>query len=436
MKTIDYNNLTIAANRQRKEFEPEALTDLANSISKIGLLHPIVVRESAGGYTLVAGERRLKALDTLWLLGESIKFNNELLPPYKIPILTLGELDPLSAEEAELDENLKRRDLTWQERSEALARLHALRQKQAEAINQTHTIAKTLAEVESADYQLDRRAILVASHLSKPEVAKAKSVDEAFKILKRDEDRKKNEALAATVGQNFNSSVHKLFHTDCLEWLQSCPENTFDVILTDPPYGMGADTFGDGAGKLANSTHIYDDSLESWERLMADFCPLIFTRSKPEAHAYIFCDIDRFHQLKALMEGAGWYVFRTPLINYKPGSGRVPLPEHGPRRQYEILLYAIKGKKPVTGIFSDVISSRLEESSTHGAVKPVELYVDLLRRSIRPGDHVLDAFAGSGTIFKAAHQCRVYATGLELNPEYYGMCVNVLNSLDQEPALI
>jgi hypothetical protein len=52
---------------------------------------------------------------------------------------------------------------------------------------------------------------------------------------------------------------------------------------------------------------------------------------------------------------AGWDVFRTPLIDYKLGSGRVPRPEHGPRRQWEMCLYAIKGDKNVTGIFSDVI---------------------------------------------------------------------------------
>ncbi|MXM62101.1 ParB/RepB/Spo0J family partition protein [Streptomyces sp. HUCO-GS316] len=46
----------------RKTFEPEALTELANSIKQHGLLQPIVVRKVAeGGYELVAGERRFRA---------------------------------------------------------------------------------------------------------------------------------------------------------------------------------------------------------------------------------------------------------------------------------------------------------------------------------------------------------------------------------------
>ncbi|MDO8733357.1 MAG: ParB/RepB/Spo0J family partition protein [Actinomycetota bacterium] len=45
----------------RTVFDEEALTELVNSISSIGLLQPVVVRPSGTGYELVAGERRLRA---------------------------------------------------------------------------------------------------------------------------------------------------------------------------------------------------------------------------------------------------------------------------------------------------------------------------------------------------------------------------------------
>lgn len=436
--SVPYQDLIILPNRQRREFEPEALTDLANSISSLGLLHPIVVRETPEGLVLVAGERRLRALETLWLLGDGCRHNGRDFGPNEVPYVTLGELSPLEAEEAELDENLKRRDLTWQERSEAIARLHKLRQAQAAQVGETHQIADTLRELEvpTGSYSAERQTLLLAEHLDKPEVANAKTPKEAFKALKRMEEQAKSIALAEAVGASYDSSVHKLFHVDCLKWLAQSPDNQFDVILTDPPYGMNAQSFGDGGGKMTNSEHHYDDSPEAWRKLMSAFCPETYRVAKPQAHAYIFCDFDKFHDLKELMQDAGWYVFRTPLIVHKIGSGRVPLPEHGPRRQYELILYAIKGDRPVTGIYSDVIPCKLEENLSHGANKPIELYVDLLKRSTRPGDSVLDAFAGSGTIFPAAHQCKLYATGLELNAEYYGICVNRLNAVDEQPAML
>ena len=438
---IHRDKLLIAPDRQRQEFDPEALTDLVNSIASRGLLHPIVVRETVAGPVLVAGERRLRALETIWALGDSVRHNGRTYREQMIPTVTLGELSLLDAEEAELDENLKRRDLSWQERASALSRLHKLRVAQAYAIGQTQTLPDTLRELaddslNTANYATNRAAILIADHLHNPEVAKAKNVQEAFKAIQRQESRDRNIALAETVGQNFNSSVHKLIRGNCIDWLSTCPANTFDVILTDPPYGMNAQAFGDGGGKLVNSVHTYDDSPAAWNKLMEAFCPETFRVAKPQAHCYIFCDFDKFHILKAIMQSAGWYVFRTPLIVHKLGSGRVPLPDQGPRRQYELCLYAIKGNRPVTGIYSDVISCKLEENLSHGANKPVELFVDLLRRSCRPGDQVLDAFAGSGTIFPAAHQAKVYATGLEISPEYYGIAVARLNALDDELSMI
>ena len=46
----------------RRRFEPEATTGLASSIKQQGLLQPVVVRpRQAGGYELIAGERRWRA---------------------------------------------------------------------------------------------------------------------------------------------------------------------------------------------------------------------------------------------------------------------------------------------------------------------------------------------------------------------------------------
>jgi ParB family chromosome partitioning protein len=45
----------------RRAFDPDALADLKQSMSVSGLLQPVVVRQTQGGYELVAGERRLRA---------------------------------------------------------------------------------------------------------------------------------------------------------------------------------------------------------------------------------------------------------------------------------------------------------------------------------------------------------------------------------------
>jgi DNA modification methylase len=456
MRQIPITEILIKPERQRQEFDPQALQELVSSIEENGLMHPPVLRSEAGRWVLVAGERRLKAVSQIWELGGSFRHDNQQVEVGCIPFTNIGELSHLQAEEAELDENLKRKDLTWQEHAAAVARLHKLRVAQrveenyvadslGEPVKLAHTVADTALELtgrRDGDYQAQtRKEILVSRHLDNPLVAKAKSADEAFKILKRQEESAKNVELAKTVGATFNADLHQLININCLEFMAAvadAPEaGKFDVILTDPPYGMGADNFGDAGGKLTGIEHHYDDSYESWKELMTRWTDLSFKVAKAQAHAYVFCDIDMFHELKALMQKAGWYVFRTPLINHKTNSGRVPLPDQGPRRQYEIILYAIKGKKQTTHIYPDVISTSADENFSHGAQKPVALYQNLLQRSVRPGDRVLDSFAGSGTIFEAANGFKCAATGLELNPEYYGMCLARLKRLKalEEPGL-
>ena len=455
MNTVQLSSIIIKSNRQRQEFDPEALQELKNSIEERGLLHAPVLRQEGEDWVLVAGERRLKAIEEIFALGGQFTYNGEVFDNGYVPFTDLGSLSLLEAEEAELDENLKRRDLTWQEHAAAVARLHALRQAQKE---QTYvklplatqrvtpppaqTVADTAEELtgrRDGGYQdTVRKEILVAKYLDNPVVAKAKSADEAFKLLRKEEERQRNIKLAATVGATFNAGEHQLFQTDFREWMK-LPEAQarFDVILTDPPYGMGADGFGDAAGKLTGLTHEYDDSYETWQALMREFAPLSFAVTKSQAHAYVFCDFDRFHELKSLMETAGWYVFRTPLVVHKLNSGRVPLPDMGPRRQYEIILYAIKGKKPVTHIYPDVVAVSGDDNLGHGAQKPVALFQNLLQRSVRPGDEVLDVCAGTGVIFPAAHTYKVKAVGLEKEAEYYGIALKRLEDLRQaeQPAL-
>ena len=458
--SVHISKINIAPNRQRRDFDPEALQELKTSIEDRGLMHPVVLRQENELWYLVAGERRLRAIRELYELGEQFVCNGTVFKEGAVPFVTLGELTVLEAEEAELDENLKRRDLTWQETADAHARLHALRvkQKELEAGNYLsgmaargfepsagsiprQSVADTARELHGrADgaYQDNvRKEIIVARHLDNPEVAKAKSLDEAFKVLKRQEESRKNVALAASVGASFTADLHQLRQADCLDWMRGCMPDTFDVILTDPPYGMNAHEFGDGGGKLQGIEHRYDDSYESWQKLMSVWTKLSFIVAKPQAHAYVFCDIDRYHELKAMMEVAGWYVHRTPLIVHKQNSGRVPLPDRGPRRQWEMILYAIKGNKPTTHIYPDVIPCTADENMSHGAQKPVSLYENLLQRSVRPGDTVLDTFAGSGTIFPAAHTYKCKAVGVEMNPEYFGMALRRIKELKQleEPGL-
>lgn len=61
-REIPVDSITANPQQPRTVFDPEQLTELAESIKEIGLLQPVVVRPQSGGkYELVVGERRLRA---------------------------------------------------------------------------------------------------------------------------------------------------------------------------------------------------------------------------------------------------------------------------------------------------------------------------------------------------------------------------------------
>lgn len=103
----------------RKAFPESDLAELALSISQVGILQPLSVRRTAGGWELIAGERRLRAAQ---LAGLS-----------RVPCLPVEADEDASALLA-LVENLQRKDLDVWEEAAALRQLidqHHLSQEEA-----------------------------------------------------------------------------------------------------------------------------------------------------------------------------------------------------------------------------------------------------------------------------------------------------------------
>lgn len=438
LHSIPFSSILTPPDRQRKEFDAARLVELANSIALVGLIHPIIVREEGSKVILVAGERRLRAIQTLWMLGKHFRCAKIHIPEGMVPCLLQGDLPQEQRMEMELEENIQRDDLTWQEKSQAIAKLMELRQLQArEADLPPVTISQLTQEVKFSGSSFKtglsinqevRANLLVSKHLDDPDVQKAKNAPEALKIIKRKEELAKSAALGVSVGKTFSAQDHQVQNVNCLTWLGNPPAGQFDVILTDPPYGMGADEFGNSDGK-AQGAHFYNDSYEEWEKLMSRLWPNLTRLSKPLAHLYMFCDIDRFHELKSIAETYGWQPFRTPLIWVNPTANRVPWIDSGPQRKWQAILYAKKGSKVVNRISGDVLTFPSDPNLNHQAQKPVALFSELLARSARPGDSVLDPFCGTGPIFPAAHGLKVKATGLEVDPAAYGIALKRIQEL-------
>ena len=416
---IHLDRIIIPPERQRQYFDETKIMNLAKDILENGLLQPPVFRHD--GRTLIAGERRIRAMKQLHRQGKTFEFGGVPIAPNHIPGIIISMRDELQYEQAELSENLEREDLSWQEEAQARARIHQIRMKQ----NPSQTISDTTKELKLGTSTL-AVDLALAGALDNDAIAKAKTKSEAFKILQLEQQKRKNRELAERFQLDTSSrpeTTHIIQQGDAIETMAKLTPEHFHCLITDPPYGIGANTFGNQT--LIN--HEYNDSYEHWTRLMEGFAEQAYRVTRPEAHLYIFCDIRRFEQLTNIFTRSpafSWKAWSRPLIWYKGNIGTLPRPNHGPRLTYEAILYINKGDKPTTKVGHDVLSIGTSAKPRHAAEKPVALYEELLSRSTEPGDYVLDPFAGSGTILPAANRLNLRASAIELVPENIGICLD------------
>jgi len=387
-----------------------------------------VLEHTDGRYVLRAGERRYRAISDIYELGGTFCYDGESVPEGLLPHTLWTELTELQRLEIEVDENNCRVAFSWQEKAEATAKLTRLRTMQADDRGEpAPTVADIAKETRGSAigrlHTETRNDLILSKHLHNPEVAKAKTAKEAMLVLKKVEQAAFHKKLAEIQGDTANLRGHTCTHSDSRAWALLQVNEQFDVIITDPPYGIGADTFGESQDGTTNA-HGYSDSPEMMPELIQWVAAESFRLAKQQAHLYLFCDIDWFADWKEELDLAGWKVFRTPLIWVRPTGFRTPWIEQGPQRKYEMVLYAVKGEKHCNFIAPDVITLQSSgEGLGHPAAKPAAIYTELLKRSVKPGDSVFDPFCGTGPVFGAATELKCHATGVEIDQTFYGIAL-------------
>lgn len=106
--TLNVKDIRPNPYQPRKDFNADALKELAESIKENGVIQPIIVRKALSGYELVAGERRLRA--------------TKLAGIKEIPAI-IRDFDDKQMMEISLLENIQRKDLTVIEEAEAYSQL-------------------------------------------------------------------------------------------------------------------------------------------------------------------------------------------------------------------------------------------------------------------------------------------------------------------------
>lgn len=433
MKIIDIN-LVDVVDRQRKEIDATKLRELESSILKEGgLLQPPGVLAKDGRYQLVFGERRLRAIQAIQKREEHFVCDGKTILPGELPVVEVTASDLLGLKTVEFDENFHRVDLTWQERTQALADMHNLHK----SADDSHTVSDTVQILRdttgasrSQSFQKVREALVVSEHLSNPKIANARNESEAYTLVLKAEEEKLTAQLAARRLAAMPSVPEiEIRNADCRELLPQLADNLADLILVDPPYGINAGSAGFRERTVHH--HNYEDTPESAREIAQAIIFEGFRITKPRANLFMFCDIDLFPVIKEMAGRVGWKVFRTPLTWLKSESeGLAPWGGKGPRRTCEWLMYATKGERFLISSPVDVLNVKRvpRKERIHAAQKPVELLRKLIECSTLPGDFVLDPCCGSGSTLVAARESRRRGMGIEFDKDFFNTAMANVHS--------
>ena len=208
-----------------------------------------------------------------------------------------------------------------------------------------------------------------------------------------------------------------IYNEDWQIGIKRIENNTIDLVLTDPPYGMD---FQSKYRKVKHKSIENDTNLDwlgGWVKELKRVC-------KDEAHVYIFCSwhhIDKFKQ-----EVGALFNVKNILIWEKNNTGMGDLEgDYAPK--YEMILFCSNGQKKLKlGRDANILKAKRTGNVNHPTQKPTELISYLIEKSSNKGDLVLDTFAGSCVTAIASRQKERNCICFEIDKDYCKMGEKVL----------
>ena len=213
--------------------------------------------------------------------------------------------------------------------------------------------------------------------------------------------------------------MNKIYNEDCLEGMKRIPDNSINMILTDPPYGM---SFRSNYRKNKYE-NIKNDKDLSWLPVFAEEC---YRVSKDNSAHYVFCSFHHIDKFKQAFEKH--FKVKNILTWVKNNTSMGDLKgDFAPKTEFILFLH--KGRSLIRGKRdSNVLEYRRTGNKIHPTQKPLDLTEFLITKFSDPGDIVLDPFIGSGTTAIACINTDRNYIGFELDKTYYEISLDRINS--------
>jgi DNA modification methylase len=259
-----------------------------------------------------------------------------------------------------------------------------------------------------------------------PEEVKAKlrtgevSINAAYKEIKKEEKKANFEAKKQLFEKEIKPENlnQKIIFGDSIKVLPTLEKKSFDLLLSDPPYGMDFKSGWNNKEKIQNDKIV--DTITLFEDVLKESVPLL----KDDAHFYLFGNINFIGDIRPIIEK--YLNLKNILIWDRKVIGMGDLKSYG--NSYDIIYFGYnKVWKDLNGTRDrDLLSySRIDPAKNiHPTEKPLDILEYLIKKSSNENDKILEPFAGGGSTLLACKNLNRFATGVEIEEEYYNLIKN------------
>ena len=229
--------------------------------------------------------------------------------------------------------------------------------------------------------------------------------------------------------------MNKLIHGDCLESLKKMPNESIDLIVTDPPYPVTS------RGSAGNSGGMLQKDINKKGKVFAhnsidcsEYAPEFYRVLKDGSHCYVMTNHINLINMLNTFTANGFHFIKSLIWD----KGNKIMGQYY-MSQFEYVLFFRKGKgvKINNCGTSDIISVPNKKQkgedgkNLHDTEKPIGLMNVLIDNSSKEGDLVLDPFMGIGAAGVSATWLNRNFIGIELDDEYFEVAKNRIESINK-----
>ena len=249
VKIVNITKIEPNREQPRRNFDEEALEELAESIRQFGLLQPILVHDKKTYYEIVAGERRWRAAKKAGLK--------------EIPVI-IKELTEQEIVEISLIENIQRENLNPIEEAQAYKRLLTefnLKQEEvAERVSKSRTAVTNsmrLLKLSDSVQQMVIDNMITTGHARA--LITIEDPEQQYEVAKRVLDEKLNVRDVEKLVKNLNKPVKEKKAVTADKSLEAVYQNIEENLKQKLSTKVNITPKGNGAGKIEIEFYSHDD---------------------------------------------------------------------------------------------------------------------------------------------------------------------------------